>query len=559
MIYADATALWRSIDGGETWKLLYPKASQVKAIQMASDHADETIVAEPDPLGSITAFAVDPRDSRTLYVGASKGADAALFVSYDSGDHWERKRRLEEPVRHIWVNPSPERTGEEILLGGKHSIFWQSASGIRRLPAPASITFTSLSAGFDGPSNTVLYAVSDQGAFVSRNGGATWQKCVLPGRGAHVQAVATSLRHAGTAYLSFSQLVLDGGNWQGVAKTTDYGHSWSLVWKEDRNPAGNIHDAWITERFGPGWGDNPLMLGVAADDPNLCYATDLGRTMKTADGGLTWTAVYSRKVPVNSWTSTGLDVTTSYGIHFDPFDRRRKFITYTDIGLFRSEDGGKSWISSTAGVPKRWVNTTYWVVFDPVVRGRMWSVNSGTHDLPRPKMWRHRSVLTYQGGVCRSDDGGKAWKTSNSGMEETAPTHILLDPRSSPNARTLYAAAFGRGVYKSTDDGRNWTLTNHGITQQQPFAWRLAQAPDGTLYVLLARRSENGSIGNDGRWSNLSVDRWRAELDPCAHAGRRERAERVGNRSKFSAAPVLGRVGASGWPAWRRRGYLLVG
>ena len=65
----------------------------------------------------------------------------------------------------------------------------------------------------------------------------------------------------------------------------------------------------------------------------------------------------------------GLDVTNSYGYHFDPFDSKRQFITYTDIGLFRSEDGGTSWMSSTAGVPRRWVNTTYWMVFDPEGEG----------------------------------------------------------------------------------------------------------------------------------------------------------------------------------------------
>jgi photosystem II stability/assembly factor-like uncharacterized protein len=220
--------------------------------------------------------------------------------------------------------------------------------------------------------------------------------------------------------------------------------------------------------------------------------------MKTADGGATWTAVYSRRTPKQAWTSTGLDVTTNYGIHFDPFDLRRQFITYTDIGLFRSEDGGRSWVSSTVGVPAPWVNTTYWIVFDPDVRGRVWSVNSGTHDLPRPKMWRNASVLNYKGGVCRSDDGGKTWAKSNTGMAETAATHIVLDSRNSAQARTLYVAAFGRGVYKSTNDGKTWSIKNNGITQKQPFAWRLAQASDGTLYVLLARRSANGSIGDDG-------------------------------------------------------------
>jgi photosystem II stability/assembly factor-like uncharacterized protein len=128
----------------------------------------------------------------------------------------------------------------------------------------------------------------------------------------------------------------------------------------------------------------------------------------------------------------------------------------------------------------------------------MWSVNSATHDLPRPKMWRHSSVLEYKGGVCRSEDGGKTWAKSNSGMEETAPTHILLDPESPPNARILYVAAFGRGVYKSSDDGRTWTLRNKGISQSEPLAWRLARDSIGTLYLVLARRSEDGSIGNSG-------------------------------------------------------------
>jgi hypothetical protein len=205
VIYADATALWRSTDSGETWVLLYPKPSHVRAIQMASDHADEIVMAEPDPLGSVTAFAVDPQDSRTLYVSASKGSDAALFVSHDSGDTWERKAGLEEPALHVWVNPDSKRVGEGILLGGSHSTYSQSASGVRKFPAPASVTFTSLSAGFDVRGNAVLYATSDQGAFVSQDNSSTWQKCILPGKGAKVRAVGTSLRHPAIAYLSIQQ------------------------------------------------------------------------------------------------------------------------------------------------------------------------------------------------------------------------------------------------------------------------------------------------------------------------------------------------------------------
>jgi photosystem II stability/assembly factor-like uncharacterized protein len=113
-------------------------------------------------------------------------------------------------------------------------------------------------------------------------------------------------------------------------------------------------------------------------------------------------------------------------------------------------------------------------------------------------MWRHNSVLEYRGGVCRSEDGGKTWSKSNHGMDETAPTDIVLDLSSPANARVLYVAAFGRGVYKSSDDGRTWTLKNKGLSQSQPLAWRLVRDSGGTLYLLVARRSENGRIGNDG-------------------------------------------------------------
>jgi photosystem II stability/assembly factor-like uncharacterized protein len=497
-MYAQATGLWRSVDNGETWGLVYPKPATVKYVAMGSDHADEIIVAEPNPLGTVAALAVDPASSRVLYAAAGTQQSAALFLSNDYGETWREEAKLPDLPRYVWVDPNSPVKSRRLFIGGAGGIVVQDASGAHRLPFSDTGKFVDASLGFASGAQPVVYAVLGHDAFVSQDGGSTWAKSSLPGNGAEVQAVATSLHHPETAYLSYSQLSLDGKKWMGVAKTTDAGKHWQLVWKESDVSATNVHDNWISDSLGVDWSENPLVMGVDENDANRCYATDLGRTMRTVDGGSNWTGVYSRRVPGAEWTSTGLDVTTSYGIHFDPFDGKREFITYTDIGLFRSEDGGRSWASSTAGVPGEWRNTTYWIEFDPKVRGRMWSVNSGTHDLPRPKMWRTRSSSKFKGGVCVSDDGGRTWTKSNAGMEETGATHILLDPTSPENARVLYVAGFGRGVYKSSDGGRTWKLKNQGITQDQPFAWRLARDSAGTLYLLLARRSEDGGIGNAG-------------------------------------------------------------
>ena len=170
-------------------------------------------------------------------------------------------------------------------------------------------------------------------------------------------------------------------------------------------------------------------------------------------------------------------------------------------------------------MPEQWVNTTYWIVFDPKVRGRVWGVMSGIHDLPRPKMWARGSVAEFTGGVCRSEDGGRTWRTSSDGMPPAAATHILLDARSPVDARVLYVAALGRGVYKSSDGGGHWSLESGGIAGREPFAWRLVQDVNGVLYLVVARRSDDGSIGGAGDGalyrSGDSAEHWTKILLPA--------------------------------------------
>jgi photosystem II stability/assembly factor-like uncharacterized protein len=481
----------------------------VRAIQLDSDHADETVIASPNPIGQIMALTIDPSDSRILYAAAVKEGQPALVQSRDGGITWQRLAPLREPALHIWIDPASPRTSRDIYVADTQTIHVRTHGTWEKRTAPAGTTFSDVSAGFSGSGQPTFYAASQPGQsqagpFVSTDGGRSWFSVPLPGNEGRIRAVATSLQHPEIAYASYSHLQLDGKTFQGVARTSDAGRHWTLDWRStSSNESANVRDAWIAAELGPGWAEEPLSLTVDDRNPDLAYATDLGRTLATTDGSKTWTARYSSPSSGDhergaTWSSTGLDVTTTYGYLFDPFDPRRRFILTTDVGLFRSEDAGRSWVRSVNGSPEAWRNTTYSVAFDPAIPGKMWAAMSEVHDLPRPKMWRHKPTSTYMGGICVSDDGGRSWKSSSDRLPPTAPTHILVDPASPPGHRTLWIATMGHGIYRSIDDGQNWSPANHGIAGLEPLGWRLARAADGTLYALIARRSEDGRIGNTG-------------------------------------------------------------
>jgi len=508
VIYAGAHVLWRSADRGRTWNLVYPPPDSVKRLIMPDDHASPSIVTAQGPSGAVTALAIDPADSKRLYAAIVDASGPALYLSDDWGAHWHRAASLAGGARKIYIDPRSLASDRTLYVLEENSVsirkagVWQQGPGVTE--------FTDTSAGFSGDGQLTVYAVGGgrsagpSSLFISHDGGATWnvandaflRNVGEGGAPPQFTCVGTCLSHPQVAYVSYEGLRLGGQVFHGVAKTRDAGATWELVWKEAEARASNVGDAWISERFGTGWGEPGISLGVAPRNPEICYRTDDGRTMRTLDGGTTWEAVYSHRLAEGTYRTTGLDVTTDYGVFTDPFDPRRLFIAYTDIGLFRSENGGQSWTSSTQGVPRRWLNTTYWITFDPAVQGRVWGAMSDVHDLPRPKMWRRASPGQYEGGVCISDDRGKTWRPSNQGMPPTAATHILLDPASPVNARVLYATGFGKGVFKSMDGGKSWAPRNQGLPDAEPFAWRLARDKNGVLYLVVARRSEDGSFGN---------------------------------------------------------------
>jgi photosystem II stability/assembly factor-like uncharacterized protein len=611
-IYAISVGLFRSTDGGKTWRLVYPDPADVTDISKFPDHGDEQLITKDGPAASVDCVTVDPGDSKTLYAVMTRDKVARLMISKDWGKTWKDAGECPNGGRRIFVAAKSPNDDKTVYVFGSGSVSVLEGGEWKHQAPPEGVTsFADMSGGFNKDGKLVVYGVSggrrggpggmppggapgnrpgmdstgaradrgpmdfgggpggapgdrpgmdstgaradrgDRGPmefggggpggpsmgstgpsigstagmyggrrgfggsasiYVSEDGGATWRSAneAFTGKpgpiSARMSAIAACEKKPNVAYISVSGLTTGDASkrFNGIAKTEDFGKTWKLLELGYDNPA-NVDPnrpeeaPWMYDLYEDRWEGVPAQLGVAPSDPDVVFGTDLGATMRSVNGCKTWRSCNFEVLPGGSVTTRGLDVTTCYGVHFDPFDANRMFISYTDIGAFKSDDGGTSWRIGTTGVPRSWRNTTYWIVFDPEVKGRAWGGFSGPHDLPRPKMWRgSRNGGRFGGGVCVTNDGGDTWIQSTDGMVSTSVTHIILDPKSPKEARTLYAAGFGTGAWKSVDGGKSWTLKNTGIEGEKPFAWRFTASQDGALYLIVARRSEDGSIGNEG-------------------------------------------------------------
>lgn len=537
VIYAGNVALWRSEDTGKTWSMVFPDLKKNTIEHMRGDHADYILTTDDisypksvrtgwitnllvEPIASntiyITGILVDPNNSNNIYIVFNNNL---LYFSEDYGITWMKLKEFEDRVITMYIRPDKERN---LYILGKKGIYIKIKDNWQFLEGPKDKEIQGGSIGLIKETGKLLIYIITQtqwegkelegGVYVSEDNGRSWRlsntdlldKFLNPGEGKSLQfeMIVCSSNDALKCYVEFYNMRSKDkkDKFWGTAKTEVGGKKWEIVYMEGADwHSSNLKGGWIEYRAVNQfpWLGGGRRIDVAPNNPDVFYITDTDRTYRTTDGGKKWQQVYCDNVGEGKWRSRGLDVTTCYGVHFDPFDENRIYISYTDVGLWQSFDKGESWINSINGIPRNWINTTYWLAFDPGVKGLVWGVFSQTHDLPRPKMWRGRNPSTYQGGVAVSRDGGLHWSISNEGMEETAATHILLDSDSPVGNRTLYVCGFGKGVYKSIDNGKSWVLKNKGIGKKQPFVWRIIRANEGTLYLIVARRSNEGKIGDE--------------------------------------------------------------
>jgi photosystem II stability/assembly factor-like uncharacterized protein len=473
LVSCDMSGSYRSLDGGRHWEMIHCR--QIRStrscrplflqdatywatgpdLRVSRDKAKTwkpvLTGAPPWEGAAVTHIAATSAEKPVLFVGT----DTGLWRSADVGRSWERC----QAGKCYAVVPLGAKVYASVdnrfLVSSDDGKSWKEIA----VPAKGERGFLSLAGGIDKSGRSSLFgAVFEVGILKSDDEGRTWRlvdefrDCndVLMARTQTEVVYAAQTGHSGA---------------REVWRTRDGGKSWQSCFRMS-GPDANVERSWVQTQIHWGYYITPLGFGISPGDPNLVLVSTQGDFYVSRDGGDSWNQVMNIPVgilegdPGYRYASNGLEVTSCWELLFDPFDEKRMYIAYTDIGFARSVDRGKTWIWSARGCP--WSNTFYQVIFDPRVKGRMYAATSNRHDIPH---WTHVSPNTprHAGGVCVSEDHGISWQVLGKGLPGLPCTSIAIDPASPAGRLTLYTTLFEGGVYKSTDGGSSWVKKSEGL------------------------------------------------------------------------------------------------
>jgi len=198
-------------------------------------------------------------------------------------------------------------------------------------------------------------------------------------------------------------------------------------------------------------------IAIHPTNPNIIYiGTAWGGVWLTRDGGDNWQPIFDR--------APALGIGEPGGIAIDPIDPSIIYVgtsnrdgsqfsresTQPPAGLFKSTDGGGSWIRLGADYPASApsnANQFFIQIINVVI------VDPANHLVV---------YLASTSGVFVSRDGGLNWTRGS--IPGGDVRSLVLDVTSSAAARVLYAGVTGVGVFRSSDGGQNWTLILSGST-----------------------------------------------------------------------------------------------
>ena len=297
--------------------------------------------------------------------------------------------------------------------------FWGSA--IDGLGEAGKISVGLLATSRTSP-HTVLAVVGGARAnlFRSDDDAASWEPVDVD-LGEYPFALETSPLGEGTAYVA-------GGG--GMRRSDDDGRTWTAV-----------------NYFA---GKTGISVGVDPVDPLRVFASSAWMVHRSEDGGRTW-------------QETGGSFRAADFV-FDPLNRDVVYATsaLSDGGLFRTEDGGATWIRLAREVLAR--------------------ADGLERDAGDPRIlyasFIHGAGFAKRGGLVRTVDGGDHWSSAETGLNQV----IVRDLAAHPVTPGRLYAATDAGAYRTDDGGASWQAINTGLSGLSPASIAVAGPGPNVLY-----------------------------------------------------------------------------
>ena len=461
----EGSALWKSTDGGDTWKNISANKGLPKA-----------------PLG-IIGVTVSPSNPQNVYA-IVEAAEGGVFRSRDGGDTWEKTNESRDLRQRAWyytriyADPKDEDTVYVVNVR-----FHKSKDGGK--------TFSTIAVPHGdnhdlwiAPNDPLrMVEANDGGANVSYDGGRSWSTQTnqptaqfyrvstdnsFPYRilGAQQDNSAVRIRHRSIGG------AIGPDDWEETAG----GESGHIVAKPDDPDVvfGGSYGGYLTTynhrtqefRDVNPWPDNPMGHGAegaverfqwnfpllfSPHDPNTLYAASQ-HLWKSTNGGASWTRISgdltrndkSKMGPSGGPITKDNTSVEYYGTIFAVAESALEpgvIWAGSDDGLLHvSRDGGASWKNVTPKDAPTWI---MWNSVDPSPFDKGAMYVAGT-------TYKSDDFRPY---LYKTTDYGATWTKITSGI---ANDHFTRVVRSDKRRKGLLYAGTERGMYVSFDDGASW-------------------------------------------------------------------------------------------------------